>query len=115
MKIALIENGAGWVPGLLHHLDHVYEQMPQQYEMLPSETFKRNFFMHPFHEEDPRGLVELLGADHVIFGSDFPHVEGLADPISYVDDLAGLAEEDVHRIMGGNMMRLIGIEETVPA
>ena len=115
LKIALIENGAGWVPGLLHHLDHVYEQMPQQYEMLPSETFKRNFFMHPFHEEDPRGLVELLGADHVIFGSDFPHVEGLADPISYVDDLAGLAEEDVHRIMGGNMMRLIGIEETVPA
>jgi predicted TIM-barrel fold metal-dependent hydrolase len=71
--------------------------------------------MHPFHEEDPSGLVELLGADHVIFGSDFPHVEGLADPISYVDDLAGLAEEDVHRIMGGNMMRLIGIEETVPA
>ena len=34
--------------------------------------FKRNVYVHPFHEEDIRGLVELLGADHVLFGSDFP-------------------------------------------
>lgn len=115
LKIALIENGAGWVPNLLQHLDHAYEQMPQEYPEKPSDTFKRNFYMHPFHEEDPRGLVDLLGADHVIFGSDFPHVEGLADPISYVDELAGLPDEDIAKIMGGNMMRLLGIEAPVGA
>ena len=37
-----------------------------------------------------RGLVELIGADHVLFGSDYPHPEGLADPIMLVDDLEGL-------------------------
>lgn len=115
LKIALIENGAGWVPNLLEHLDHAYMQMPQEYPEKPSDTFKRNFWMHPFHEEDPRGLVELLGADHVIFGSDFPHVEGLADPISYVDELEGLPQEDIEKIMGGNMMRLLGIETPASA
>lgn len=109
LRIALVENGAGWVPGLLQHMDHTYRTMPQMYEEKPSETFKKNFWMHPFHEEDPRDLVKLLGADHVIFGSDYPHVEGLADPITYVDELQGLADEDVRKIMGGNMMDLIGI------
>lgn len=109
-KIALIENGAGWVPNLLRHLDRAYNQMPQEYPEKPSDTFKRHFYMHPFHEEDPRELVELLGADHIIFGSDFPHVEGLADPITYVDELEGLPQEDIEKIMGGNMMRLLGIE-----
>jgi predicted TIM-barrel fold metal-dependent hydrolase len=115
LKLALIENGAGWVPNLLKHLDHAYSQMPQEYVEKPSDTFKRNFFMHPFHEEDPRRLVELLGVDHVIFGSDFPHVEGMADPITYVDELAGLSEADIAKIMGGNMMRLLGIDAAVPA
>jgi predicted TIM-barrel fold metal-dependent hydrolase len=115
VRIALIENGAGWVPGLLEHLDHTYSLMPQAYPMKPSDTFKRNFWMHPFHEEDPRGLVDLLGADHVIFGSDFPHVEGLADPISYYDEISDLPADDVRKIMGGNMMNLLGIEQPVPA
>jgi len=115
LKIALIENGAGWVPNLLDHLDHTYRQMPQAFDERPSETFKKNFYMHPFHEENPAALVELLGADHVIFGSDFPHVEGLADPVAYVDELEGLDAADIAKIMGGNMMRLLGIEEPAVA
>ena len=42
-----------------------------------------------------RACVELLGPDRVIFGSDWPHPEGLADPISYVDELKGLPDADV--------------------
>ncbi|MDE3205011.1 MAG: amidohydrolase [Acidobacteriota bacterium] len=113
LRFALIENGAGWVPGLLNRMEHTYDQMPQMFAERPSATFKRSFWMHPFHEEDPRQLVALLGADHVIFGSDFPHVEGLADPVSYVKELQGLPDEDVRRIMGGNMIGLLGIGATV--
>lgn len=109
VRIALIENGAGWVPHLLEHLDGTYGTMPQVFPEKPSETFKRNFWMHPFHEEDPRGLIELLGSDHIIFGSDYPHVEGLADPLSYVDELQGLPDADIRKIMGGNMMGLLGV------
>ncbi|MGE0877381.1 MAG: amidohydrolase family protein [Acidimicrobiia bacterium] len=109
LRIALVENGAGWLPGLLKHMDHTYMNMPQAFEEKPSETFKKHFWMHPFHEEDPRELVKLLGADHVIFGSDFPHVEGMSDPITYVDELHGLPESDIAKIMGGNMMDLLGL------
>jgi predicted TIM-barrel fold metal-dependent hydrolase len=109
LRIALIENGAGWVPSLLQHLDHAYRNMPQAYPEKPSDTFKRHFWMHPFHEEDPTELVALLGADHVIFGSDFPHVEGLADPVTYIDEISGLPEDDIRKVMGGNMIELLGI------
>jgi predicted TIM-barrel fold metal-dependent hydrolase len=109
VRIALIENGAGWVPELLESLDHTWRSMPQVYEERPSATFKRHFWMHPFHEEDPRQLVALLGADHVIFGSDYPHVEGLADPASYATELTGVDQDGLRRIMGGNMLELLGI------
>jgi predicted TIM-barrel fold metal-dependent hydrolase len=109
LRIALVENGGGWVPHLLEQLDHAYEKAPHRYEELPSATFKRHFWMHPFHEEDPRELVHLLGADHVIFGSDFPHIEGLADPLSWAEELHGLPEEELRLVMGGNMMQLLDI------
>ncbi len=113
LRVALIENGAGWVPNLLEHLDITWRTMPQMYAEKPSATFKRHFWMHPFHEEDPRNLVRLLGAEHVIFGSDYPHVEGLADPLSYLSEMQGVPEEDLRKIMGGNMMDLLHVP--VPA
>ena len=50
-----------------------------------------------------------LGADHVLFGSDYPHPEGMADPISFVDELEGLPEEDIAKVMGGNLARLMNV------
>ena len=90
LKIAPVENGSGWVRGLLHDMEAAYSFNPHLFEEDPVEVFKRNIFVHPFHEEDPKGLVELLGADNVLFGSDYPHPEGMSDPISFVDDLEGL-------------------------
>jgi predicted TIM-barrel fold metal-dependent hydrolase len=45
----------------------------------------------------------------VIFGSDWPHPEGLADPISYVDELKGMPDDDVRKVMGGNLARLLHV------
>ena len=49
------------------------------------------------------GLIELIGVDNVLFGSDYPHPEGMSDPITFVDDLEGLPEEDEAKVMGGNL------------
>ena len=69
--------------------------MPQAFDEDPVEAFKRNVYVSPFHEDDIGELIEVIGADHVLFGSDYPHPEGLAEPCSYVDHLpAGLADED---------------------
>jgi predicted TIM-barrel fold metal-dependent hydrolase len=67
----------------------------------------------PFWEEDLPALAELIGDDNVLFGSDFPHPEGLADPSSYLDELEGAPAETVRKIMGGNLARLMGVEDAV--
>lgn len=113
LQIALIENGSSWVRPLLHQLEVAYQRMPAAFPEDPVVAFKRNLYVHPFHEDDPIGLVKLLGSNKVLFGSDYPHVEGLSDPLSFVDDLDGLPEEDKRLIMGGNMMNLLGLEIAV--
>jgi predicted TIM-barrel fold metal-dependent hydrolase len=95
---------------LLHDMEFAYLQSPNSFDEHPVEAFKRNIYVHPFHEEDPKGLVELLGADHVLFGSDYPHPEGMVDPITFVDDLQGLPEDAIKKVMGGNLNRLMGFE-----
>jgi predicted TIM-barrel fold metal-dependent hydrolase len=109
LRIAVVENGSGFVRPLFHNLKEAYRMMPQGFMEHPIDVFKRNVYVHPFHEEDIRGLVELLGPDHVLFGSDFPHPEGMADPITYVDELQGMPQDDIVKIMGGNLARLMGI------
>ncbi len=113
LRVAIIENGSEWVRPVLANLERAYQRMPQAWEEHPVEVIKRNMWIHPFHEDDPVGLVELLGADNVIFGSDYPHVEGMADPITFVDQLEGLPQEDIRKVMGGNMMQLMGITASV--
>jgi predicted TIM-barrel fold metal-dependent hydrolase len=115
LRIAMVENGSEWVRPVLHNLEIVHGRMKGQWPENPVDVFKRNLWIHPFHEEDPIGLIKLLGADHVIFGSDYPHVEGMSDPLSYVDELDGLPDEDIRKVMGGNMMGLLGINDPVSA
>lgn len=109
LKIAPVENGSGWVRPLIHDMGEAYAFNPHLFPEDPVAVFKRNIFVHPFHEEDPKGLVALLGVDNVLFGSDYPHPEGMADPISFVDELDGLPPEHVAKVMGGNLSRLMNV------
>jgi predicted TIM-barrel fold metal-dependent hydrolase len=114
LRIAFIENGGDWVAPFLEHLEDTFRKMPQVFEEDPVVAFKRNCYVSPFHEDDIQTLVELLGAHHILFGSDFPHPEGLAEPCSYVDHLPpGLSEADVAAIMGGNLSRLMRVGATL--
>ena len=56
-----------------------------------------------------------VGTDRVLFGSDWPHPEGLKDPITFVDELTDFGEEDVAKIMGGNLMKLMKVSKPVNA
>jgi predicted TIM-barrel fold metal-dependent hydrolase len=109
LRFAPVENGSNWVRPLLHEMEQAYLSAPRSFDEDPVEVFKRNIYVHPFHEEDPVGLIELLGADRVLFGSDFPHPEGLADPLSFVDELTSVPDADVAKIMGGNLGGLMGV------
>jgi predicted TIM-barrel fold metal-dependent hydrolase len=104
LRVISVENGADWVVPFLHHLEDTYRKMPQSFDEDPVEAFKRNVWVSPFHEDDIAGLADAIGIDKLVFGSDYPHPEGLAEPCSYVDHLPPeLPTEDVARIMGGNL------------
>lgn len=112
-KVAVIENGSSWVQPLLDSLAEVYKKMPQEFLENPIEVFKRNIYVSPFWEEDLPALADLIGDEHVLFGSDYPHPEGLADPVSYVKELEGAPEETVRKIMGQNLAKLVGVDDKV--
>ena len=75
----------------------------------PSGIFKRHVFVSPYHEEDIATLVSEIGASQVLFGSDFPHPEGLAEPRQFLEELGSLRENEVGRIMRDNVRSLVGL------
>jgi predicted TIM-barrel fold metal-dependent hydrolase len=112
LKIAVVENGASWVRPLQKTLRDLYKKMPQDFDENPVEVMRRNINISPFWEEDFGDLAELLGPERVLFGSDFPHPEGLGDPVAFADDLANLSEEWQRMMMGGNLAKLMNVENT---
>ncbi|MBL7502308.1 amidohydrolase [Frankia sp. CNm7] len=114
LKVAVVEAGSEWLPGLFTRLGDAYKKMPQAFDEHPVETIKRNVYISPFHEDDLAQLIQIMGVDHVMFGSDYPHPEGLAEPCSFVDHLPpGLTEEETAKIMGGNLTQVMGVAATV--
>ncbi len=109
LRILPVENGSAWVRPLVEGFGQSYAKEPNLYAEDPVAVLKRNVWIHPFHEEDPRGLIELMGADRVVFGSDFPHPEGMSDPVSYVNELEGLPHDDIARVMGANLAEVMKV------
>jgi predicted TIM-barrel fold metal-dependent hydrolase len=107
LKVAVIENGSSWLVPLLNTMKDLYKKMPQDFLGDPVEAIKTRIHISPFWEEDLGELAKIIGVERVLFGSDYPHPEGLADPVTYVDALKGLSEADQAMIMGGNMSRLL--------
>jgi predicted TIM-barrel fold metal-dependent hydrolase len=115
LRILSIENGAAWVPGLLKKLDK-YAALGRggsglggPFAAVASEVFIEHFFVCPFFEDDPVETTESIGVDRVLFGSDWPHPEGLAEPLEFADKLVGrLPEHEVDQVMYTNIATLLG-------
>jgi predicted TIM-barrel fold metal-dependent hydrolase len=88
LRLASIETGSEWVFHLFQKLKKSFGQTPLAYPEDPRETFKRHVWVSPFYEDELADLRDLIGADHILMGSDYPHAEGLADPATYIKDLA---------------------------
>lgn len=107
LRIATIETGSSWVAPLLKKLTKAYGQLPFAFGRNPVEAFAEHVWVAPYYEDDLVGLRDSIGADHVLFGSDYPHGEGLADPVSFVNELPNFSKGDIQRIMRDNGMGLV--------
>jgi len=115
LRIASIENGAAWIHELIDALELNYAQRPQEFEENPVEVFRRNCWVSPFWEGSVAQVVEWLGWDKVMFGSDYPHPEGLTEPKGYYKYAEGMDEKRARDFMGDNARRLLGLPVRNPA
>jgi predicted TIM-barrel fold metal-dependent hydrolase len=61
-------------------------------------------------EDSIEDLVNLMSPEHGLFGSDYPHPEGMADPLHWAKEIGDLfPAADVRKMMGENMYGLLDL------
>lgn len=108
LRVASIENGSDWVHRLAKRMAKLANQSPRSFPDDPVETLREHVWVAPYYEDDLPRLAEKIGADRILFGSDWPHGEGLAEPLSFTDELAGFDAGDVRKIMRDNALAFLG-------
>jgi predicted TIM-barrel fold metal-dependent hydrolase len=110
LKFMPVEFQAEWIRPFLDRIQAAYERSPQIFDEDPFGVFKRNIYVHIFHEPDPQDLINRgLPADRLMFGSDFPHPEGLGDPLAYSEVVENLSAKDQELIMGGTLAQALKV------
>ena len=104
VRVASIESGSEWVPTLIKKLKKAYGQDPKGFGRDPVDALREHVWVAPYYEDDLASLKHAIGVDHILFGSDWPHAEGLADPKSFAADLRRFAydEDEIRTIMVDN-------------
>ncbi len=110
LKFMPVEYSTAWIRPFYEKLQRTWADTPEMFDENPVEIFNRNVWVHAFHEPDPRGLIDLgIPVDHILFGSDFPHPEGMGDPLSYSEVVQDLPLDQQALIMGGALEKALGV------
>jgi predicted TIM-barrel fold metal-dependent hydrolase len=109
LRVASVENGAEFLPDLFRKLRSQAKKAPSWFKDDPVDTFRSHVWINPFWEDDLASVVEWMGADRVIFGSDWPHIEGLPQPLDYLTDAKVLSPEDQRLVLHDNALELATI------
>jgi aminocarboxymuconate-semialdehyde decarboxylase len=110
-------HGGGYLPTYVGRSDHAWRVRPeaQRASEPPSAYLRRMWFDSLVYEPQAlRHLVEAVGADRVVLGSDYPFDMGVEDPVDRLS-AAGLSATDEEAIRGGNAVRLLGLTLPTPA
>jgi aminocarboxymuconate-semialdehyde decarboxylase len=110
LKIVLAHAG-GVLPYLRGRLEHGYmvRDEPKKNISKPPSSYLGMFYYDIITHYIPtlRYLIDLVGADHVMLGTDYPFDMGYEDPIGIVDQVPGLSQSERDLILGGNAMKLL--------
>jgi predicted TIM-barrel fold metal-dependent hydrolase len=107
LRVASVENGATWVPELLRVLRRLNSQNRGLFERDPVQQFHEHVWVSPFAEDDLLELSRYVPVERILFGSDWPHAEGVAEPRDYLELVSGFSASDQRRIMRDNARDLM--------
>lgn len=116
LNVVVAEHGASWVPHMLSHMDKSRGMgrngpwIGGKLAERPSAIFKRHVRVTPYPEDDVAKLVDHLDGDDsvLVFGSDFPHAEGVVTPADFQRNLSSLPVDMQERIMRENAESIFG-------
>ena len=106
VRLASIENGSSFLGDLFHNLEQAAARNPWHFSEDPVELLRDRVWMSPFWEDDLADTLEKMGPDHVIFGSDWPHMEGLPEPREVLEETAALDRGVADRFLYANTVAL---------
>jgi aminocarboxymuconate-semialdehyde decarboxylase len=109
----LLAHGGGAILALRGRLRHAHSFQPQARSRLvesPEDSLRRFFYDTVVHDAGLlRALVDTVGSDRVLLGSDHPFDMGDLHPADTVR-AAGLRAADETAVLGGNASMLLGLE-----
>jgi uncharacterized protein len=122
LRIGVIEQGAGWLPGWIRQLDTAHEAFHRSEERLrrlslrPSEYVRRQVRVTPYPTEPVGWIIEQAGEEVCLFSSDYPHVEGGRNPLRrFEDSLADSSERARQRFYCDNFVDLLPAAKALAA
>jgi len=105
-------HGGGFVPYQLGRMQRGFDAVPhlsaKHISTAPTELARRLYYDTVLH--DPRALaflVERVGADRVLMGTDYPFEMGDHDPVATVEGIPGLTDQQRGLIVEGNVSRIL--------
>jgi predicted TIM-barrel fold metal-dependent hydrolase len=119
LRLVSVESGIGWLPFVKEALDHGfrYANVPTEkpeFTKLPSEYLREQVWACTFFEEFAANtFLDEIGADRVLFETDYPHPICLyGDDVRRKIDAAfgDLSQEVRSRILFSNAAELYGVE-----
>jgi aminocarboxymuconate-semialdehyde decarboxylase len=109
----LAAHGGGYLPFYTGRSDHAHAVRPDARvtKRPPSEYLRRIFFDSlVYSAASLRHLVAQVGVSQVVVGTDYPFDMGAYDVQALIGSVESLSAEDRAAILGGNAMRLLGLE-----
>ena len=121
LKVFFAETRLGWVPFWLEHADLWYgrhigwaeEQLGfKPLNRLPSEYVREHILFSVQYEKVAVELRHNIGVDHILFATDFPHIEcEWPDTVPIVEEIyAGVPEDEKYKMWAGNTLKFFNLE-----
>jgi len=107
----IIGHAGGAVPFLMERIDSGYRDFAEtkvKIDQLPSVYLKRLYYdTVTFNPYNLHMLRDQVGADHMLMGSDYPHLLGSIDKaVSSIESLP-IPQAEKQRILGGNALAIL--------
>jgi len=111
LKILAV-HGGGFLPAYSGRIDHAWGARSDQHGDLPNPptSYLKKIYLDTvvFTTHQLAELVRLVGADHVIMGTDYPYDMAEYDPVGHIAE-TGFDDATVAAIAGGNAKKLLGL------